>query len=51
MVLDVRDPEHPKSVKTEPFLRTPADERDPAVSLDGAWIAYCPMSPGDLGYT
>ena len=38
--LDVSDPDHPKPGKPEPFLRTPANERHPAVSLDGGWIAY-----------
>lgn len=38
--LDVSDPEHPKAGKPELFLRTPFDERGPAFSPDGRWIAY-----------
>jgi Tol biopolymer transport system component len=38
--LDVSDPDHPKPGKPEPFLRTPANERHPAVSPDGRWVAY-----------
>jgi serine/threonine-protein kinase len=38
--LDVSDPDHPKPGKPEPFLRTPFNERSPAVSPDGRWIAY-----------
>jgi serine/threonine-protein kinase len=38
--LDVSDPDHPKPGKPELFLRTPANERYPAVSPDGRWIAY-----------
>ena len=63
LALDVSDRDHPKPGKPEPFLRTPANERHPAVSPDGRWIAYesdesgssevyvrpFPMSPGGLG--
>jgi Tol biopolymer transport system component/tRNA A-37 threonylcarbamoyl transferase component Bud32 len=38
--LDVSDPEHPKVGKPELFLQTPFDERGPAFSPDGRWIAY-----------
>jgi Tol biopolymer transport system component/predicted Ser/Thr protein kinase len=38
--LDVSDPDHPTPRKPELFLRTPSNERDPAVSPDGRWIAY-----------
>ena len=38
--LDLSDPEHPKPGKPELFLRTPFDEREPAFSPDGGWIAY-----------
>jgi serine/threonine-protein kinase len=38
--LDVSDPEHPKSGKPEIFLRSPANEQEPAFSPDGRWIAY-----------
>ncbi|MGD1093229.1 MAG: protein kinase [Bryobacteraceae bacterium] len=38
--LDVSDPDHPKPGKPELFLRTPSNERFPAVSPDGHWIAY-----------
>ena len=38
--LDLSDPDHPKPGKPEPFLRTPANERDPFFSPDGRWIAY-----------
>jgi serine/threonine-protein kinase len=40
VALDVADPDHPKAGKPEAFLRTPANERHPAVSPDGRWIAY-----------
>jgi Tol biopolymer transport system component len=38
--LDLTDPDHPKSGKPEPFLRTPASELLPRFSPDGRWIAY-----------
>jgi Tol biopolymer transport system component len=38
--LDLRDPDHPKPGKPEPFLRTAADEIVPRFSPDGRWIAY-----------
>ncbi len=40
LALDVTDPDHPKPGKPELFLRTPSNERTPAVSPDGRWIAY-----------
>ena len=38
--LDVSDPDHPKPGKAELFLRTPANELQPAVSPNNRWIAY-----------
>jgi serine/threonine-protein kinase len=38
--LDLRDPDHPKPGKPEPFLVTPTDEVVPRFSPDGRWIAY-----------
>jgi Tol biopolymer transport system component len=38
--LDLSDPEHPKAGKPQLFLRTIADEYEPAFSPDGRWIAY-----------
>lgn len=38
--IDWRDPEHPKAGKPEVFLRTPANEGEPAFSPDGRWLAY-----------
>jgi predicted Ser/Thr protein kinase len=38
--LDLSDPDHPKPGKPEPFLRTRFNERFPAFSPDGRWIAY-----------
>jgi len=40
MALDLSDPDHPKPGKSELFLRTPSDERRPAFSPDGHWMAY-----------
>jgi Tol biopolymer transport system component/predicted Ser/Thr protein kinase len=40
LAFDVSDADHPKPRKPEPFLRTAANERYPAVSPDGLWIAY-----------
>src|ERR1051326_2642694 len=40
LVLDVSDPDHPKSGKPELLLNTQGNERSPAVSPDGQWIAY-----------
>jgi serine/threonine-protein kinase len=44
--LDTSDPNHPKPGKPELFLRTPFDERDPAFSPDGLWIAYTSAESG-----
>jgi serine/threonine-protein kinase len=44
--LDLTDPEHPKPGKAEPFLITPAREREPAFSPDGRWIAYQSQESG-----
>jgi len=38
--LEGSDSDHPKVGKPEAFLRTAANERDPAFSPDGRWIAY-----------
>jgi serine/threonine-protein kinase len=38
--LDLTDPDHPKPGKPELFARTPANEREPAFSPDGRWMAY-----------
>jgi serine/threonine-protein kinase len=46
VALDLSDPEHPKAGKPEPFLRTPFNERDPAFSPDGRWIAYTSTESG-----
>jgi Tol biopolymer transport system component len=46
LALDVSDPDHPKPGKPELFLRTPANERYPAVSPDGRWIAYASDESG-----
>jgi Tol biopolymer transport system component len=44
--LDLSDPEHPKAGKPELFLRTMADEFEPAFSPDGRWIAYRSTAAG-----
>jgi Tol biopolymer transport system component len=44
--LDVSDPEHPKPGKPELFLRTPFDEREPAFSPGGRWIAHTSSESG-----
>jgi serine/threonine-protein kinase len=38
--LDLKDPDHPKSGKPEPFARESLGGVDPAFSADGRWIAY-----------
>jgi serine/threonine-protein kinase len=38
--LEGDDQDHPKAGKPEPLLRTPVNERDPAFSPDGRWLAY-----------
>jgi len=40
VALDLSDPDHPKPDRPELFLHTPSNERYPAVSPDGRWIAY-----------
>jgi hypothetical protein len=40
VALDISDPDRPKPGKPELFLRTPNNERYPAASPDGRWIAY-----------
>jgi serine/threonine-protein kinase len=40
------DREHPKPGKPELFLRTPANEHEPAFSPDGRWIAYTSNESG-----
>jgi Tol biopolymer transport system component len=44
--LDLSEPEHPKAGKPELFLRTTADEYEPAFSPDGQWIAYRSFATG-----
>jgi Tol biopolymer transport system component len=44
--LDVSNPEHPKPGKPELFLRTLFDDREPAFSPDGRWIAYASIEMG-----
>ena len=44
--LDLRDPEHPKPGKAEPFLREPFVEVDPVCSPDGRFIAYASNETG-----
>jgi Tol biopolymer transport system component len=44
--LEVSDPDHPKPGKPELFLRTRFDEREPAFSPDGRWIAYTSNESG-----
>jgi serine/threonine-protein kinase len=46
--LDTSDPDHPKLGKPEVFLKTPANERFPAFSPDGRWIAYDSTASGSL---
>jgi serine/threonine-protein kinase len=46
LALDATDPDHPKPGKPELFLRTPSNERFPAVSPDGGWIAYASDESG-----
>jgi serine/threonine-protein kinase len=46
LALDTTDPDHPKPGKAEPFLRTSSNERFPAVSPDGRWIAYTSNESG-----
>jgi serine/threonine-protein kinase len=40
LALDMNDPDHPKPGKPELLLGTPANERYPAFSPNGRWIAY-----------
>jgi hypothetical protein len=40
VALDMSDPDHPKPGKSELLLNTRVNERYPAVSPDGQWIAY-----------
>jgi Tol biopolymer transport system component/predicted Ser/Thr protein kinase len=44
--LDLGDPEHPKAGTPEAFLRTMADEWEPAFSPDGRWVAYLSTATG-----
>ena len=48
LAFDVSDPDHPKPGKPELFLRTLAEESNPAVSPDGRWIAYQSDESGRL---
>ena len=38
--IDTGDPENPKPGAPEPFLRSTANEDEPAFSADGRWLAY-----------
>ncbi|HEY0701203.1 MAG TPA: protein kinase [Candidatus Acidoferrales bacterium] len=38
--LDLTDPDHPKPGPPELFIGTPANEKQPAISPDGRWLAY-----------
>jgi serine/threonine-protein kinase len=44
--IDLRDPEHPKPGKPEPFLSESYVEVDPAFSPDGKFIAYASSESG-----
>jgi serine/threonine-protein kinase len=44
--IDLRDPEHPKPGKPEPFLSEPFVEVDPAFSPDGQFLAYASTETG-----
>jgi Tol biopolymer transport system component len=44
--LDLTDPDHPKAGKPEPFAHTPANEKHPAFSPDGHWMAYASDESG-----
>jgi serine/threonine-protein kinase len=46
--LDASDSDHPTAATPEPFLRTTANERFPALSPDGHWIAYASDESGDF---
>jgi serine/threonine protein kinase len=48
LALDMSDPDHPKPGKPEPFLRTSSNNRHPAVSPDGRWIAYASDESGQF---
>ena len=45
--LDLKDPDHPKAGKPEPFLISPAREVDSAFSPDGHWMAYASNEAGE----
>ncbi len=44
--LDLADPDHPKPGKTEPFGGISGNEKSPAFSPDGRWIAYASDESG-----
>ena len=46
--LEGSDSDHPTAGKAEPFLRTAANEFDPAFSPDGGWMAYTSDESGNL---
>jgi len=48
LALDISDPDRPKPGKPEPFLRTASNERHPAASPDGRWIAYASDESGQF---
>ena len=47
--LDTSDPDHPKAVKQELFLRTAVHGATVSFSPDGRWIAYSSNDPGESG--
>jgi DNA-binding winged helix-turn-helix (wHTH) protein/Tol biopolymer transport system component len=47
--LNLKDPEHPKSGKPEPFVSESLSQVDPAFSPDGRWIAYVSTNGAGLG--
>jgi serine/threonine protein kinase len=46
--LDAGDSDHPTAGTPEPFLSTAANERFPALSPDGQWLAYASDESGDF---
>jgi serine/threonine-protein kinase len=48
VALDLKDPDHPKPGKSEPFLQTPFVEDRGAFSPDGRWMAYESNESGEF---
>jgi serine/threonine-protein kinase len=46
--LDLKDPEDPKPLEPQPFLRTAFNELDPVFSPDGRWITYASDESGPM---